>query len=91
MWCQVSKELFLRGDMTRFKSGKSCRERWFNHVDPALNKQWTTAEELIMMQEINENGKKWARVVPLLNHSKSEHMVKNRFYSLLKKKQNGKK
>ena len=25
MWCQVSRELFLRGDMNRYKSGKCCR------------------------------------------------------------------
>jgi hypothetical protein len=40
-WIHVSKELFLRGDQESYKSGKNCRERWFNHVDPAIEKTWT--------------------------------------------------
>lgn len=40
-WLQVSRELFLRGDQQHYKSPKNCRERWFNHVNPALSKRWT--------------------------------------------------
>ena len=40
------------------------------------------------MQNICENDKQWAKIVPMLNHTKSEHMVKNKYHSLIKKKQN---
>ena len=40
-WLQVSRELFLRGDLQHYKSPKNCRERWFNHVNPTLSKHWT--------------------------------------------------
>jgi hypothetical protein len=33
------------------------------------------------------NGRKWSKAIPLLHGSKSEHMIKNRFHSLLRKKQ----
>lgn len=87
MWSQVSRELFLRGQQNSFKSGKNCRERWFNHVDPSINKHWSTEEDLIMLQEVLSNGRKWSKAIPLLHGSKSEHMIKNRFHSLLRKKQ----
>ena len=39
------EELFeLKG-----RSGKQCRERWHNHLDPNINKSpWTDKEELII-------------------------------------------
>lgn len=40
-----------------------------------------------MLKEILDNGRKWSKAISLLNGSKSEHMIKNRFHSLLKKKQ----
>lgn len=40
------------------------------------------------MNGIQEVGKKWAKLIPILKNSKSEHMVKNRYHSLLKKKEN---
>lgn len=30
-------------------------------------------------------GAKWAKIVPLLNHSRTEHMIKNRYKSLISK------
>jgi len=27
-----------------YKSGKNCRERWYNHVNPELKKEWNTDE-----------------------------------------------
>lgn len=39
-WKEISA--FLPG-----RIGKQCRERWFNNVDPKLNKEkWTMAEDL---------------------------------------------
>lgn len=38
------------------------------------------------MQNIKDNGKKWA-LISSLQPTKNEHMVKNRYHSLLKKMQ----
>jgi hypothetical protein len=88
-WIHVSRELFLRGDRIAYKSAKSCRERWFNYVDPALSKEWTPEEDRTVMEFVRREGKKWALISNRLSHAKNEHMVKNRFYSLLKKEQRG--
>lgn len=86
-WIHVSKDLFLRGDQLTYKSAKSCRERWFNYVDPALRKEWRLEEDRMMMELVKKEGKKWAFISNKLSHAKNEHMIKNRFYSLLKKEQ----
>ena len=38
-WAKIADELNAHGHKN--KTGKQCRERWFNHVDPQLNKHWT--------------------------------------------------
>lgn len=48
-WIHVSKELFLRGDHQSYKSAKNCRERWFNHIDPNLSKEWTREDDLTLL------------------------------------------
>ena len=89
-WIHVSKELFLRGNHQSYKSAKNCRERWFNHVDPNLSKEWTREDDLTLLESVTKEGKRWALISSFLNHTKNEHMIKNRFYSLLKKAQKGK-
>lgn len=40
--------------------GKQCRERWYNNVDPNLNKEkWTIAEDLQLMELHKMYGNKW--------------------------------
>jgi hypothetical protein len=70
-WIFVSKELFLRGDLRTYKSAKSSRERWFNHIDPSLTKEWTAAEDQIMLEFVKKEGKKWAYISNKLNHAKN--------------------
>ena len=41
-----------------------------------------------MINFVKENDKKWAQIIPVLNHTKSEHMIKNRYNSLINKKRN---
>ena len=48
-WSHVSREFFLRGDQTSYKSGKNCRERWLNHLDPSISKEWTREEDIRML------------------------------------------
>jgi hypothetical protein len=40
--------------------GKQCRERWFNHLDPAIRKgDWSMEEDRLIWEKQQEIGNKW--------------------------------
>ena len=44
-WTAVSQALETSQVMSK-RTGKQCRERWHNHLDPHINKSpWTESEE----------------------------------------------
>jgi hypothetical protein len=70
-----------------FISPKQCRERWLNHISTAINKnQWTAAEDIKILKYALEAGKKWSAMAAMLDTHRTEHMVKNRFNSIINKK-----
>eukprot|EP00501_MAST-03F_sp_TOSAG23-6_P001041 GSMAST32.ASY1.ANO1.1083.1 assembled CDS len=82
-WAEVAQNLVGR-------LGKQCRERWFNHLHPDLNKgPWTEEEEAIMFKEQGKIGNKWCQIARLLP-GRSENMVKNKWHSLCRKNNNRK-
>lgn len=53
-WSHIARQLNGR-------LGKQCRERWYNHLDPNINKgEWTDDEDRILMGAHDELGNKWA-------------------------------
>ena len=45
------------------RTGKQCRERWYNHLDAAVNKEpWSLEEERKLVQLQREIGNKWADI-----------------------------
>ena len=39
-WAELARRMEeLRGECEPFRSGKQCRERWYNHLDVAVSKQ----------------------------------------------------
>ncbi|KAF1741193.1 hypothetical protein MXB_886, partial [Myxobolus squamalis] len=53
-WNVIAKQLNGR-------TGKQCRERWHNHLDPQVNKgPWTTAEETQILNLQKKMGNRWA-------------------------------
>ena len=40
-----------------------------------------------MFEYVKDEGKKWAKLVKVLDNSRDEHSIKNKFNSLLKKQQ----
>lgn len=55
-----------------------------NHLDPSKRKtEWTPAEDLVLLESVRLRGKKWSLAVRELDHARTEHMVKNRYKSLL--------
>jgi len=55
-----------------------------NHLDPLkVHTGWTTEEDITLMTTVKEEGKKWSMVVKKLGNTRTEHMVKNRYKSLV--------
>lgn len=67
------------------KTSKQCRERWLNHLAPALVKSEWTAEEnarlLALHQRFENRWKKMAKSF----RGRTDNAIKNQFFSLVRK------
>lgn len=49
------------------RSGKQCRERWHNQLDPNIKKEaWSAEEEMVLQQKHAEYGNRWAEIARFL-------------------------
>lgn len=65
--------------------GKQLKERYVNHLDPRVTKDyWTEKEEKILMIKQNEYGNKWNKISQYLP-GRTDNAVKNYFYSKLRR------
>jgi hypothetical protein len=63
-----------------------CRERWRNHLDPAvMHDHWTDEEDQLIITAVHQLGQKWAYIAKLLGR-RTDNAVKNRWNSTLKKR-----
>lgn len=63
-----------------FRSGKQCRERYINQLDPLIKKSMWTVEEDSTIKRIHfEIGKKWCRYMDQLP-GRSDNAIKNRYH-----------
>ena len=45
------------------RSGKQCRERWINHLDPDINKdKWSEEEEEKVFRDYLMYGNRWKEI-----------------------------
>ncbi|CAD8208621.1 unnamed protein product [Paramecium octaurelia] len=85
IWTQIAVSLYERNLQGNIRTPKQIRERWMNYLNPELNKdQWMLKEDLIILNNVVKNGKKWSQISQQLN-GRTENQVKNRYKSLIHK------
>jgi len=67
------------------RSGKQCRERWHNTLNPDVKKgEWTTEEDRVIFELQSSIGPKWTEIATNLP-GRTENSIKNRFYSTVRR------
>ncbi|OHT00925.1 Myb-like transcription factor [Tritrichomonas foetus] len=61
------------------RTGKQCRERWANHLNPILIKdEWTIDDDALLIKLVNLYGHQWSTITKGFR-GRSINSVKNRF------------
>jgi len=78
-WSKISKEFLKR-------NGKQIRDRYINVLSPNINRnKFNYNEDMQIIKLYNQFGPKWSKIKNYFNNRTTD-MIKNRFYSSIKKK-----
>jgi hypothetical protein len=71
---------FIKG-----RSGKQCRERWLNTLNPNVKKGgWEPEEDFLIFKLFSQFGSQWSKICVYFER-RTENSIKNRFYSTLRR------
>lgn len=83
-WTVLAKKLGTR-------SGKQCRERWLNHLNPDIRKgPWSVEEDVALIRLHGKLGNRWSDISKEIP-GRTDNTIKNHWNSTIKKKVFGKK
>ena len=71
------------------RSGRQCRDRFHNYLNPSLvNGPWTKEEDELLEKKVYELGQHWNKIVKVFK-GRSTNNIKNRWYTYIcKQKRN---
>ncbi|KAF9097987.1 DNA binding transcription coactivator transcription factor [Mortierella sp. AD031] len=68
------------------RTGKQCRERWHNHLDPSIDKSpFTPKEDELIFKLFEQFGSKWAEMSKLMP-GRPDNAIKNHFNTSMQRK-----
>lgn len=67
------------------RTGKQCRERWHNILNPAIKKsQWLPSDDQTIITGHKEYGSSWSQIANMLP-GRSHNAIKNRWNSIIRR------
>jgi hypothetical protein len=68
------------------RTGKQCRERWHNQLDPLIKKEaWSEEEDMRLIALHQELGNKWVEISRLMP-GRTDNAIKNRWNSTIRRR-----